>query len=335
MSVVTPRDPVSSPRESALSARSAIARDAAFATAWIRLDTAVASCRGKRHAINEDWHSTLEGNAPLFVVADGVGGGAMASRASRELVLRLHDALERTRIDTDAVRNALLDADRKIARSIATHTDASGAATVALCACIGSSLSRWLVAWVGDCRVYRVSAANDGPAELLTCDDTYRHLSEQPPHGGSLDDPARMVGNGAVDAPNVRHVDLGCNELLVLCSDGVHKHVAPRDIGRLLRGSSPLIRRCVRLVEFARSHGSDDDATVLLVRRAEQRRARLARFVSIGALIAVLAGALMWLAADRVPAQWLPSTAARSSALATATPADDSGTRGDSEHAQP
>src|SRR6185436_14545828 len=111
----------------------------------------------------------------------------------------------------------------------------SGAATVALCAGTGALLSKWLIAWVGDCRVYRVRAAHDEPAELLTRDDTYGHLGEDPPLGGSPDDPARMVGNGAVTAPNVESVHLGDGEMLVLCSDGLHKHVGPHEINRQLR----------------------------------------------------------------------------------------------------
>ena len=275
-------------------------------TGWVRLDAAVASSRGRFHAINEDWSSALDGAFPLFVVADGVSSGAMASCASRELVGRLHATLERSRVDADALRSAVLDADREVSGSIASLTDASGAATVALCAGTGASLSRWLVAWVGDCRVYRVSAARGGTAQLLTLDDTYRHLSELPPPGGSLDDPARMVGNGAIDVPNVRDIDLGRDEMLMLCSDGVHKHAGPRDIARLLHGPTPLADRCVRLIEFARTRGSNDDATVLVVQRVERTRARLARLVSIGALIAVAAVALLWLAADWVTAQRLP-----------------------------
>src|SRR5207248_519530 len=83
--------------------------------------------------------------------ADGAGGGAMAARASRELVLRLHDTLDGSRIDAATIRDALLHADREIGRSIASHTDAPGAATVALCAGTGMWLSHWLIAWVGDC----------------------------------------------------------------------------------------------------------------------------------------------------------------------------------------
>ena len=237
-------------------------------TPWARSEAAVASLCGARHAINEDWHSPLDAWSPLFVVADGVGGGAMASRASRELVLHLHAALDDASIDAEALRKALLDSDRAIARSIASRTAAAGAATVAVCASVEASLSRWLVAWVGDCRVYGLSAEPGEPAQLLTLDDTYRHLGEQPPPGGSLDDPARMVGNGAVGAPNVREIDVGSGEMLLLCSDGVHKHADPRDIARLLHGVGPLAQRCERLVEFARAGGSDDDATALVVHRA-------------------------------------------------------------------
>jgi protein phosphatase len=131
-------------------------------------------------------------------------------------------------------------------------------------------LSRWLIAWVGDCRIYRLRATHDGPAELLTRDDTYRHLGERPPPGGSPDDPARMVGNGAIADPNVAGVELGDGEMLVLCSDGLHKHVEPQEINRQLRADGSLVRCCTRLIELARAHGTHDDATVLVIHRLAQ-----------------------------------------------------------------
>jgi hypothetical protein len=142
----------------------------------VRLELAAASACGKCHAVNEDSYSALDRAWPVYVVADGVGGGAMASWASRELVRKLHGALDRRRIDEGSMSNALLAADRDVAEEIAEHTAASGAATVALCAATHHLLSRWLIAWVGDCRIYRVSPAPDKPAELLTRDDTYAHL---------------------------------------------------------------------------------------------------------------------------------------------------------------
>jgi protein phosphatase len=300
MSLVTPREPETAPRPDGVDRDPAIVADqASLATRWSRLDLAVASVRGESHSVNEDSHSRLDRPSPLYVVADGVGGGAMASWASRELVLRVHAALDRRRVDAGAIRDALLDADCELGRGIAQLAASSGAATVALCAGTGASVARWLIAWVGDCRVYRVRAAPDGPAELLTRDDTYDHLGETPPPGGSPHDPARMVGNGAVAAPNVGGVDLGDGEMLVLCSDGLHRHVEPLEIARLLRSGTPLARGCVRLLELARSRDSNDDATLLVVRRRPSPHRRLAWVAGAG-LLALLAMALT------VPWSWAP-----------------------------
>jgi protein phosphatase len=243
----------------------------AFVASSVRLQAAAASQAGPGHGMNEDCHSPLDGIAPVFIVADGVGGGAFAAHASRELVTLLHAALEHDRPDAERVRNAVLAADRTIERNIARSTDAAGAATFALCAATGHSLRQWLVAWVGDCRVYRVPAGRREDAQLVTADDTYRALSEAPPAGSLPDDPARMVGNGAVDLPNVTGLAVATGDILVLCSDGVHKHVGAGDLARLVRGAGTLADRCARIVETARSNGSRDDATVLLVRRAAAR----------------------------------------------------------------
>ena len=290
MSLVTPREPAAGRRFAR--ERFAVTQQAQRATRWSHLLIAAASSRGGRHKVNEDSHSRLAGNAPVFVVADGVGGGAMAAWASRHLVTRLHESLEGRSLDVESLRDALLEADRDVGRGIARRTSRSGAATVALCAGTGKLLSQWLVGWVGDCRVYRLGTAPGAPPQLLTRDDTYRNLGETPPPGGSPDDPARMIGNGAVTAPNVEVIDLDWGETLLLCSDGVHKHVDPDEMGRVLHAQVPLARRCLRLLEVARLHGSLDDATVLVVQRGATPRARLWRCGCAGALVALLCVAL-------------------------------------------
>lgn len=298
MSVLTPRDPAPPRQRDAREEPSTYTRRAEFGTRWSRLEVAVASGRGTRKAVNEDSYSTLPGTAPVFVVADGVGGGAMAALASRQLVLRLHHALERSPIDAPAIRAALLDADRDVGRSIALHGTRMGAATVALCAGTGPLLSKWLVAWVGDCRVYKIGTTPEHPPELLTRDDTYGHLGEEPPPGGSPDDPARMVGNGAVSEPNVVAVELRRGETLALCSDGIHKHVEPGMIGRVVHEPTPLAQRCLRLVKLARTFGGHDDATVLIVQRNVRSRSLLARFALVGIAAVLISIALLALSSD-------------------------------------
>ena len=277
MSLVTPREPGMSPHgEGVVRDRSPVAQQAIFSSRMSELELAAVSDCSRRHAVNEDSYSALDRSFPVYVVADGVGGGAMASWASRELVQNLHVALDRQRVDSDSIRAALLNADRELGRGIARETACSGAATVALCAGIGPSLAHWLIAWVGDCRVYRVPLTPFDPAELLTRDDTYDNLGERPPPGSSPNDPARMVGNGAVVAPNVESVHLRDDEMLVLCSDGLHKHVNAREMSRALRTDASLTAGCERLLALARSRSADDDATLLVVHRKRQRRRRFA-----------------------------------------------------------
>ena len=270
-------------------------REATLGSRLGRIDVAVASSCGTRHDVNEDAYSTFDGGAPVFVVTDGVGGGALASRVSRELVARLHGQLDVGERDAEDIRDALLDADDEISRTIASHTDASGAATVALCSAIDPALSRWLIAWVGDCRIYRIGIGKTEEAQLLSRDDTYRNMDEPAPAGGSPDDPARMVGNGAVDDPNVCETTLAPGEMLVLCSDGVHKHATAGEIARLMREPHSLARRCGRLIERARADGSHDDATVLVVRRGKRDWSPIARMLIVGGTAAVLAGTLGWM----------------------------------------
>jgi protein phosphatase len=266
--LVTPLEPSSARRARPRVSLPASAHAASYRTAFGRIDAAMASSCGSLHERNEDAHSAAGHPALLFVVADGVGGGAMAETASRGLVEHLHAALDGQRLDAPLVRRAMLGADRAIASRIAQVTSAPGAATVVLCAPVNVLASKWLVAWVGDCRAYRLATNGGEPAlEALTRDDTFRALEETPPPGGSPDDPARMVGNGATTGANVVTRHLAPGDLIALCSDGVHKHVAPVELRRLLAQRAPLARRCEDLIALAAANGSTDDATVLIVQR--------------------------------------------------------------------
>lgn len=267
-------------------------------SAWSRVEVAAASAPAPHHAVNEDAHSLLAPPADdagrVLVLADGVGGGALAAEVSRRLVEALQARLGRGPVDADAISRAVLDADRELRDFVAAHARAPGAATLALCVPAGRSAADWWIGWVGDCRVYALGTGRDEPARLLTRDDTYRQLGETPPPGGSPDDPARMVGNGAVRAPNTCRMRLAPGERLLLCSDGVHKHLTPHQIGEGLRGRGPLGGRCADLVAHARRAGSTDDATVLVVER--RRRSWLLGLAAalVCAALLLLGGLALW-----------------------------------------
>ncbi|MEO6364034.1 MAG: protein phosphatase 2C domain-containing protein [Caldimonas sp.] len=270
--LLTPIEPERAARPQVAS-RAVASSEASYPVASGRLLAAVASSCGLHHEVNEDTHSALSGSGRLFVVADGVGGGAMAQVASRLLVTHLHEALAGSRPDAATVAAAMLAGDRVIAAAISRVTENPGAATVALCAALDPGAASWLIAWVGDCRVYRWSPLA-ARLECLTRDDTFGQLGEAPPPGGSADDPARMVGNGATDGANCATHTLAHRQLLAICSDGVHKHLDSADWRRLLAEPRPLLERCQALVARARANGSGDDATLLLIERQVRERPR-------------------------------------------------------------
>lgn len=284
MDLVTPVEPASAQlRPAAGAAGTTLMRLGPFA----HLTVASASICGSAHSANEDAHSNPGASNRLFVVADGVGGGALPGVASSALVARLHETLPRRAINGDVLAEALLEADMWVAGELERSTQEQGAATVAVCARASASGALWWLGWVGDCRIYRVGGAAGGEAEQLTCDDTYRMLQETPPTSGSPDDPARMVGNGAVIRPNVRKVRLAAGEMLVLCSDGLHKQVSAREIAAALRaGGEALEQHCMQLARLAHERGSDD-ATLLVVRREVRSRVRAAATALAAASLAL------------------------------------------------
>jgi hypothetical protein len=107
--------------------------------------------------------------------------------------------------------------------------------------------------------------------QQLTVDQTYASFAQQPPPNGRPDDPARMVGAGAVGIPPVVKAQIRERELLLLCSDGVHKFVSDEQIADVVSGGlgdgSSLETICDALVNAAKKNGSYDDASALLVLR--------------------------------------------------------------------
>ena len=275
----TPLDPRNGRGAPAPGAASTIAQQAMVNWRAARLEVAAASSCGLHRVANEDAHTPLGVAGPPFVVADGVGGGALAGLVSRWLVAELQVRLAcapEAPLAAASIERAMLEADAALARRIAEYTDAPGAATVALAAPLDARAARWIVAWVGDCRAYRWQPALRTLASL-TEDDTFRRWQETPPAGSSPDDPARMVGNGATAGANVALQALDDGDLLVLCSDGVHRHVDAEGWSRVLAPEGDLRARCQALVRAARANGSTDDATVLLVRPMRDEPAPRAR----------------------------------------------------------
>jgi protein phosphatase len=236
------------------------------------LRAAYASETGSGHAHNEDCCSHVpSAERPAFCgVADGVGGGAHGEIASSVLLTHCAQAPKETYSDPARLIDWLSRADAQVREAISRRTDQAGAATLAA-AWFPTQSTAYLVN-VGDCRAYQLKPHKQRYAiRQLTVDQTYASFAQQPPPNGRPEDPARMVGAGAVGIPPVVKAQIRESELLLLCSDGVHKFVSDEQIADVvsggLSGGSSLETICDELVHAAKRNGSHDDASALLVMR--------------------------------------------------------------------
>jgi formylglycine-generating enzyme required for sulfatase activity/serine/threonine protein phosphatase PrpC len=203
-------------------------------------------------------------------VADGVGGGAHGEIASSVLLRHCAQAPKQVYRDPARLIDWLTRADAQVREAIARRSDQAGAATLAA-AWFPSQSTAYLLN-VGDCRAYQLKPGKQRYAiQQLTVDQTYANFAQQPPPNGSPDDPARMVGAGAVGIPPVVKARIRARELLLLCSDGVHKFVSDEQIADVVSGGlsegSSLETVCDALVHAAKRNGGHDDASALLVLR--------------------------------------------------------------------
>ncbi|USF88808.1 PP2C family protein-serine/threonine phosphatase [Candidatus Endoriftia persephonae] len=239
-------------------------------TSTIHWDSAALSHVGKVRKLNEDAY--LDRNeSGLWVVADGMGGhssGDMASGMIVERMQQLHlpGVLSKK---VDLLEETLLDINHQLLTE-AAHRGGNvtiGATVVVMLA----HAAHLLLLWAGDSRAYRF---RDGELTQLTQDHTQ---VEELVAGGLLlredaeNHPASNVVTRAVGAVEELYVDMGDTQvepgdLYLLCSDGLNKEVADREIGEILAMQLPPENYCHRLIDLALDRGARDNVTVVVAR---------------------------------------------------------------------
>ncbi|CAL4988842.1 unnamed protein product [Urochloa decumbens] len=262
----------------------------------------VASRAGPRHAM-EDAYSVITGKnggdsqLAFYGVFDGHGGRTAVDFVSHRLGENVVSAVLAAGANTHpeassaeehdavsaAIRAAYLATDSEL---LAQHQDASGGACAATALVKGGDL---YVAHLGDCRA--VLSRDGGAAAALTADHTCAAEGEREriERGGGYVSRSgsgvwRVQGSLAVsrsfgDAglkrwvvaePEVSRVPLaaGC-EFLVVASDGLWDKVSNQEavdaVSRSRRNAVSVGSSCAELVDMARSRGSRDDVTVMVV----------------------------------------------------------------------
>jgi PPM family protein phosphatase len=216
---------------------------------------------------NED--SYVE-DAPLFAVADGMGGAKAGEIASGMVADALESALAAGSLP-DGLATAIEDANVRVHALAKEDPSREGMGTTVTAAWVGATTLR--VAHVGDSRCYRF---RDDQLEQLTEDHSLvgglvrmgkltPQEAEQHPQRSVI---LRAVGvEPTVEVDTGEH-DLEDGDLYLLCSDGLYSMVRDEVILETLRAASSLADTAELLIQLANASGGRDNITVVLFRVA-------------------------------------------------------------------
>ncbi len=226
---------------------------------------------GKVRENNEDsWLVRDQRGVMLLAVADGVGGVAGGEQASAAAIAtlsrRFYEALA-TQDLRASLAAAIREANDAVVRNAADRGESS--ATTLVAAAIRRREAT--IANVGDSRAYLVRGST---ARQITTDHS----------GARPNEITRFVGDERGIQPDVFVESLRAGDRLVLCSDGLTRHVQDGEIAEKAARSEPSQAAGV-LVDLANERGGEDNVTVVIY---AARRARRVGLIALVVLVWIL-----------------------------------------------
>jgi serine/threonine protein phosphatase PrpC len=220
----------------------------------------------------------------IFVVCDGMGGqqaGELASKIAVDTVLDYfrQDArdiapvggtsFEGVSVRAVGLANAIQLANQAIHEAASKDILHSGMGCTIVALSVEGDL--FSIANVGDSRIYLI---RDNTLVQLTNDHSL--VMEQVRRGLlTMEEAAtskaqnvivRALGVDDTVDPDLEDHQLAAGDVLLLCSDGMSRYVADEKMIEAVTKESNLDKACNNLVEAAKTGGSDDNITCLLVR---------------------------------------------------------------------
>lgn len=214
----------------------------------------------------------------LFMVADGVGGrpdGEVASGTAVASVanyvahcLRCYKASDDSDSDEKLLRElqkAMLDGDKHVREA------ASGTATT-----LTMVMAIWPRAYlihVGDSRCYRL---RDNVLQLISTDQTMaaalvaaKALTPQQAETSQWRDVLMSALGGSETTPITVPSTIEWNDVMLLCTDGLTKHVTDDELQAALQADHSSEQTVRELVDLVLSRGGSDNVTVVVGRLTE------------------------------------------------------------------
>ncbi len=227
-------------------------------------DQAFRTDTGRQRSANED---SFFVRAPIFVVADGMGGaqaGEVASKAAADAFdVDLPDGPPER-----VLRETILSANRRIHDLARADPSRAGMGTTLTAAIVDAAAEEVAIGHVGDSRAYRLRG---GKLEQLTRDHS---LVEEMRRKGQLTDaqaedhPQRSIITRALGpepevVPDLQTVPAAPGDVFLICSDGLTTMLSEEQIAKLLAGATSMSAAVRALVDEANRAGGRDNITAL------------------------------------------------------------------------
>jgi protein phosphatase len=243
----------------------------------IRVASEIATDQGMKRSNNEDYAVRHEPNKPddlaysgcLYIVADGVGGASQGEKASKYAAEKvLYEYYQHPEVLPAERLSAILP---KVGKEILQYTRENGLsrmATTMIAAVIRGNMLT--VANVGDSRAYLL---REKSAQQISLD--HNQVSEMLRSGAISEEEAltskvrnvltrSLGGHDKVEADTFENIPLYPGDVIILCSDGLHRYLKnDQQLTDLAQGTPAEISQ--RLVNFANNSGGADNVTVLVV----------------------------------------------------------------------
>jgi len=230
-------------------------------------EEAVRTDTGRQRNANEDSYFT---KAPLFVVADGMGGaqaGEVASKAAAESFAGELPAAAPEKVLEETIEGA----NRTIHELARKDPGLAGMGTTTTAAIVDLEAEEVAIGHVGDSRAYRL---REGRFEQLTRDHS---LVEEMRRKGQITDaqaedhPQRSIITRALGPEPEVQVDVQTvpaqdGDVFLICSDGLTTMLDDEQISRLLSRATSLEAAVRALVDEANRAGGRDNITVVAFR---------------------------------------------------------------------
>ncbi|WP_105567539.1 PP2C family protein-serine/threonine phosphatase [Microbacterium halophytorum] len=236
-------------------------------TAPITTVAGAATDVGARRRLNED---AFLASAPVFMVADGMGGHDAGEIASAAAVHIFSELVGRASVTVDDARDVFLRARETVDEISRDRENGAGTTFAGALITEVDGAGYWLAINLGDSRVYRMAAAG---LEQVSVDhsvvqelvDSGRITPEQARRDNRRNVITRAMGAGSDADADYWMLPASVGDRLLLCTDGLSNELRPERIGEILRAVPDPEAAARTLVGEALERGGRDNITAVVV----------------------------------------------------------------------